>query len=147
MTAGNFTTAFTVDQSPEDVFRAINDVRGWWSGEIDGETDKLGAEFTYRVPGMHRSKQKITELIPDKKVVWQVLEGELGLVKDKNEWEGTKIIFDIARKGPQTEVRFTHAGLLPTFECYGSCSNAWGLLVNGNLQRRITTGKAQPSPW
>src|SRR5580692_3708217 len=41
----NYSISFAVDQSPEQVFKAINNVRGWWSGEIGGETDKLGSEF------------------------------------------------------------------------------------------------------
>jgi len=36
----DFTTSFTVDHSPEEAFEAINNVRGWWSGEVAGETSK-----------------------------------------------------------------------------------------------------------
>ena len=147
MKTEGYTTSFTVDQTPDEIFHALNNVRGWWSGEIQGDTDKLGAEFTYRVQDVHRSKQKITEFIPGKKVVWRVLDGHLGFVKDKSEWKGTDIVFEIARKRDKTEVRFTHIGLVPAYECYNNCSNAWGLLVNGNLRKLITTGEAQPSPW
>ena len=143
----NFTAAFLVDQSPEEVFNAINNVSGWWSGEIMGDTDKPGAEFTYRVPGVHVSKQKITEFAPGKKVVWHVVDASLSFVKDKSEWRDTDIVFEIDRKGNKTEVRFAHIGLVPAFECYNDCSNAWGMLIHGNLRKLITTGKAQPSPW
>ncbi|HUD56243.1 MAG TPA: SRPBCC domain-containing protein [Terracidiphilus sp.] len=140
----NFTSSITVDQTSEEVFKAINNVRGWWSGEIEGNTDKLGGEFTYRYKDMHRSKQKIKEFIPGKRIVWHVTDAELGFVKNKTEWKGTDIIFEIARKGGKTELRFTHAGLVPAFECYGGCSGAWGALVETNLRKLITTGKNQP---
>ncbi len=147
MKTNDYTTSFTVDQTPKEVFDAINNVRGWWSGKIQGDTDKLGAEFTYRVQDMHRSKQKITEFVPGKKVVWHVSDAELTFVNDKTEWKGTDIVFEISKKGGKTELRFTHIGLVPAFECYGGCSGAWGALVNGNLRKLITLGKAQPSPW
>ncbi len=143
----DFGTTIVVDQSPEEVFAAINNVRGWWSKEIEGDTDKLGAEFTYRYKDLHRTKQKVTEFISGKKVVWHVLDSELTFVADTSEWTGTDIVFDISRKGRQTELRFTHVGLVPRFQCYGDCSGAWGTLINENLRKPITTAKPQPDPF
>jgi hypothetical protein len=145
MTAKNYTASFTVDQSPDDVFAAVNNVRGWWSGEIDGHTDKLGAEFTYRYQDLHRSTQKITEFVPGEKVVWHVLDAQINFVKDKDEWDGTDVVFEIARKGGKTELRFTHVGLVPTIECYGKCAGAWGYYINKSLRSLITTGKGDPN--
>jgi hypothetical protein len=143
----NFTTAISVDQSPREAFTAINNVRGWWSGQIEGDTDKSGAEFTYRYQDVHRSTQRITELLPGKKVVWHVVDSNLSFLKNKSEWNGSDIIFEISEKDGKTDIRFTHMGLVPEYECYGSCSNAWGLLVNGNLRKLITTGESQPDAF
>ncbi len=145
MNGQNFTATFTVNQTPEEAFAAINNVRGWWSGEIEGSTDKLGAEFTYRYKDVHYSKQKITEFIPGKKVVWLVLDGFLNFVEDKSEWKGTNITFEVSKKGDKTEVRFTHVGLVPEYECFNACSNAWGTYIKGSLRSLITTGKGQPN--
>jgi hypothetical protein len=145
MTAKNYTISFTVDQSPEQVFAAINNVRGWWSGEIDGSTDKLGAEFTYRYQDVHRSIQKITEWVPGRKVVWHVVDAQINFVTDKAEWNGTHVVFEICRKGGKTELRFTHVGLVPTIACYGKCAGAWGFYINESLRGLITTGKGDPN--
>ena len=147
MKSQNFSTAFMVDQTPEEAFAGINNVRGWWAGKpgIEGSTDKLGDEFTYRYNPHHYSKQKVTELVPGKKVVWLVLDSALNFVEDKSEWKGTKITFEIAKKAVKTEVRFTHVGLVPDHECYGACSNAWGSLINGSLRSLIATGKGHPN--
>jgi len=143
----SYSQTFLVDQSPQEVFAAINRVPDWWSGEIAGGTHELGDTFTYTVPEIHYSRQTITELVPGKKVVWHVSDANLTFVKDKSEWKGTDIVFEIARKGDKTELSFTHRGLVPGFECHAACSNGWGLLVGGNLLKLIATGKPQPSPW
>ena len=141
MTDQNFTTSFIVDQTPEAVFAAINDPRAWWSGEFEGGAGKLGDVFTYRYKDIHYSKQEVTELVPAKRVAWQVLEGTLSFVEDKTEWTGTTITFDIAKKGDQTEVVFTHVGLKPAVECYDTCSDAWTSLIQGSLKQLIETGR------
>jgi hypothetical protein len=131
----DFTTTLLVDQSPQEVFDDINNVRWWWSEEIEGNTDKLGAEFKFHYQDFHRSTQTITELVPGKKVVWHISEAQLNFVKNKTEWNNTEVVFEITRKGDKAELRFTHIGLVPAFECYGDCSGAWGFLYQRQLAR------------
>jgi len=71
-----FTKSFVVDRSPEEVFAAVNDVRGWWSEEIEGKTDRLGARFVFRYKKLHRSTHEITEFVPGKKVVWHIVDAK-----------------------------------------------------------------------
>jgi hypothetical protein len=146
MTNQNLTHTITVDQTPEEAFAAINNVRGWWSGEIEGNTAQLGDEFTYRYKDIHFSKQRITESIPGKKVVWLVLDSYLSFVEDKTEWNGTKVTFEIAKKDGKTEIVFTHVGLTSAEQCFNGCNNAWGSLINSSLRNLIAAGKGQPFP-
>ena len=140
----DFTTAISVDQTPDEVFAAINDVRAWWSGAIEGDTANLGDEFTYRYKDVHYSKQKVTELVPGRKVVWHVVESRLSFVEEQSEWTGTDIVFEIAERAGKTELRFTHVGLVPRFECFEDCSTGWTSLVQGNLCELIATRVPQP---
>ena len=141
----DFTATFTVDKTPAEVFSAINNVRGWWSGEIEGNTERLGEVWTYQYQDIHCSKQEITEFVPGERVVWHVLDGYLNFTEDKTEWTGTDLAFDIVPKGDQTEVRFTHRGLVPEFECFDSCSSAWGFYIKASLRDFIATGQGQPN--
>jgi hypothetical protein len=145
MKSQNLTFTFTVDQTPEEAFAAINNAREWWSGEIEGNTGTLGAEWSYRYKDIHYSRQRITELTPGKKVVWLVVDSYLQFVDDKKEWNGTEVAFEISPKGDQSEVRFTHRGLNPDVECFDGCSSAWGFYINTSLKNLIATGKGQPN--
>lgn len=139
----DFTTAIVVDQTPKQVFSAINNPQNWWSGEIEGNTSKLGDEFTYRYKELHLSKQRIIEMIPGQKVVWLVTESIINYAEDKSEWTGTKIIFEIFPRNNKTELRFTHLGLNPGIECFDSCSNSWSRLIHQSLFSLITKGMGE----
>jgi Activator of Hsp90 ATPase homolog 1-like protein len=139
--AKDFTCTITVDQSPAEVFNAVNNVRGWWQGIIQGNTDRLNEAFTYQMGDLHFTRQKIVEMVPGKKIVWLVTESRINFVADKNEWLHTTIIFDIAAMKNKTKLSFTHRGLVPAIECYNGCSGAWGLLIDKSLYSLITTGK------
>ncbi len=141
---GSFTTSITVDRSPEAVFAALQDVRGWWSGQIDGKADAVGDVFTYRYERLHRSTQQVTELVPGRRVVWHVTDARLTFVDAQEEWTGTDLVFEIVRKGSVTELRFTHDGLLPACQCYQACSGGWRFLIQESLKGLLTTGRGVP---
>lgn len=137
----NFTTSITVDATAQEVYNAINNVSGWWHGEVTGNTTKVNDEFSYRFQHFHFSKQRVTELVPNKKIVWLVTESNLSFTKNPSEWTGTKIVFDLMEADGKTQVCFTHEGLVPAFECYGDCSNGWSMLIQQSLYSLITKGK------
>jgi hypothetical protein len=146
MITTDFTTAIVVDQTPEEVFNAVTNPRGWWSEEIEGGTKKLNDEFNYHYKDAHISKMKLIEVIPNKKVVWLVMDNYFNFTKDKSEWTGNKIIFEITEKGNKTQLQFTQVGLVPEYECYDICQNAWGNYITNSLRKLITTGKGEPNP-
>jgi hypothetical protein len=145
MTTPDFTTTLLVNQTPEEAFNAISNVRGWWSEEIEGSTDKLNDEFTYHYEDVHNCKMRLVEVVPGKKVVWLVVNNYFKFTKEKREWTGTKIIFDISKKDSKTQIRLTHQGLVPEYECFDICSNAWTHYIQQSLSSLITTGKGQPN--
>lgn len=149
MTEQSYTTTVTVDRAPDEVFHAINDVRGWWSEEVEGRTDQVGSQFRYRGHDEantveHLATIRVEQLVPGRRIVWRVLDNHFSFTDDQTEWKDTEIRFDISEKDGATEVRFTHAGLVPAYECFDVCSNAWSFYIGDSLRNLITTGEGAP---
>ena len=139
----DFTTTLVVDNTPKEVFNAIINPQNWWPGEVKGSSEKLNDEFEYRYKEFHFSRQRVVEMIPDKKVVWLVTESKINYAEDKREWTDTKIIFEISEQDNKTQLRFTHLGLVPEIECFDSCSNSWSQIVQQGLFSLIATGEGK----
>ncbi|MCF3108686.1 SRPBCC domain-containing protein [Niabella sp. CC-SYL272] len=142
----NFSVSIVTDQTPEMVFNAVNNVRGWWTENLDGATLQKNDVFEVRFGDVHYSRQQLTEVIPNKKVVWLVTDSRLNFLKDQSEWNDTQIRFEISEEEGRTRLDFTHEGLGPDVECYGACSNAWSDFVLNSLQNLITSGHGSPAP-
>ncbi|MGY1803069.1 SRPBCC domain-containing protein [Blastococcus sp. SYSU D00922] len=145
MTDPSYTTAFTVERSPDQVVDAITDVRSWWMTKVDGDNRAVGDEFSYRVPGIHYCRMRVTELVPGQRVVWRVVDNHMGFIQDQSEWKGTEIRFELTERDGGTELRFTHHGLVPAYECFDICRNAWTFYVGDSLRSLIETGEGKPS--
>ncbi len=72
-------------------------------------------------------------------------DSELVFVEDRDEWTGTRVIFDITADGDATTLHFTHEGLLPAVECYDACSDGWSRCMR-SLEQLIVTGRSQTGP-
>lgn len=141
----DYSVAISTDASAHEVFKCINSVSAWWTENLEGHSVQLNDEFTVRFGEVHVSTQKLVEVIPDKKVVWLVTYSNLNFIEDRSEWTGTKISFEISVKGGETQVLFTHHGLVPEVECYDACSNAWGPYIQQSLLSLINSGQGMPT--
>lgn len=142
----NYSATIKVKQSPSEAFSAIKNFKAWWSEEIEGETDQLNEVFFYHYKDVHLCKIKLIEIVPDKKLVYHVLDNQFSFIKDKTEWINSKLIFDITTEGNETIITFTHEGLNATHECYNVCYDAWGNYIHKSLYNLITVGKGNPNP-
>lgn len=142
----DYTHVITVNATAQEAFKNINSIKKWWTENLEGNSEKLGDEFTVRFGDVHTSTQKLVEVIPGKKIVWLVTDSQLNFIKDKQEWTGTKIRFEIVEKDNKTTIRFTHHGLVPEIECFDACSKAWGDYINNSLHNLVNTGEGQPAP-
>ena len=145
MSATGFTTSIKVDQSPKEVFDAVTNVRGWWSEEIEGNTAQLNDVFDYHYEDIHRCKIKLIEVIENEKIVWLIEKNYFKFTEDKTEWTDTKPTFEISQKDGKTELKFTHFGLVPEYECFEICRDSWTNYIQNSLQKLITTGKGEPN--
>ena len=145
MIAQDFTTTIIVEQTPLDVFNALNNVRGWWSEEIKGNTESLNDEFEYHYEDVHRCKIKIIASIPGKKVVWHVLDNYFKFTKDEKEWKDTYPTFEIEAVNEKTQLTFTHKGLVSAYECFEICRDAWTTYIQRSLSDLIVTGTGKPN--
>ncbi|MFN8414727.1 MAG: SRPBCC domain-containing protein [Cytophagaceae bacterium] len=142
----SFTSTIIVSKSPADVFKSIQNFRGWWSEEIEGKTDSLNEVFFYHYKDIHLCKMKLVEATPNQKVVYKVVENEFNFVEDKTEWVNTLLVFDILSENGKTKVVFTHEGLVPEYACYEVCNDAWTGYIQNSLKSYIETGIGTPNP-
>lgn len=143
----DFTITISVPQTPQEAFNAITNFRGWRSENIEGRTDTLDSAFTYRYKDIHVCRLMLIEELQDRKLVYRVLDNHFSVFsKDKTEWVNTMLVFDISDEGGKTKIKFTHAGLVPDYDCYEVCSIAWSTYVGQSLYKLITTGQGEPTP-
>jgi len=136
-TAAKYTVAIEVEISPHHVFdHIVKDVSKFWPEEFEGNSTKLNDGFIFRSGDSHYSKNKVVELVPDKKVVWLVTESIRK--RDGFDWTGSKMIFEITPKGDNTIVQFTYDGFILENE-YDRLVQVCDMVIKERLYSLLTT--------
>jgi len=112
------------------VFDALLKVKRWWGfDDLKGPTAALNDVFTIHHPGMHYSKQQITEFIPAKRLVFLVTESRLDWLSVPDEWTGTRMVFELFPGW----MHFSHEGLTPDKECYERVNEGWHTIITDHF--------------
>jgi len=143
MNQQNYQCSIAADFKPTEAFEAINQVNEWWVRDIEGSAEKLNDIFTVHF-GETFVTFKVTESIPGKKIVWDVADCYLPWLKDKTEWNGTSVVFEISSLADGTQVTMTHIGLVPEVECYNGCEAGWNKYFKGSLFKLLTEHAGVP---
>ncbi|HWB62749.1 MAG TPA: hypothetical protein VG603_04500 [Chitinophagales bacterium] len=143
METKDYSCTISVNTIPEKALESINHVGDWWTKSFEGSAQKLNDIFSVRF-GDTYVNFKVVETLPGIKAVWEVTDSYIPWLKDKNEWTGTKVIWDILPDGSATKIIMTHQGLLPGIECYSECEKGWNFYTGKSLHQLITRGTGLP---
>jgi hypothetical protein len=133
----------TVSASAAEAIKKISQVNYWWAKNFSGSATKLNDKFTVRF-GETFVDFLVSDLVPNKKVVWKVTDCNLHWIKAKKEWNNTEVVFEISSDKGKSKIDFTHVGLVPGVECYNDCEAGWDGHIKTSLVNFINEGKGQP---
>jgi hypothetical protein len=139
----DYQATIVVHANTGQAFEGINQVSEWWTKNFKGSSNKLGGTFSVHF-GETWASYEIVEMIPNQKIVWLVTDCNLHWLKDKKEWKGTKILWEIAPIQGAAEIHMTHLGLKPGIECFEDCTIGWNHYVRVSLATLINEGKGVP---
>jgi hypothetical protein len=139
----DFSLTLTVKASAKETVKNISQVNLWWAKNFKGHASKLNDEFSVYF-GDTFVNFRISEFIPEKKIIWLVTDCNLHWIKDKKEWKNTEVIWSLAEKGGETQINFVHKGVTPESECYESCNPGWTHHLKDSLLKLVHDGKGLP---
>ena len=115
----------------------LDGLSGWWTSNTQGEPTKVDGVIKFLFDG-GGFDMKVLELVPNKYVLWQVVDGP-------KEWIGTKVIWDLKQKDDYTIILFKQAGWKEPVEFMYHCSTKWAIFLM-SLKSLLETGKGSPWP-
>lgn len=129
-----------INASPRAVYEALTNLdrlSSWWTNDTTGETG-IGGVIHFQFGDRGFFDMKVLELEPEKRVVWEVIEGP-------KEWIGTKVVWDLKPQGEGTTILFKQQGWREPVEFMHHCSTKWASFLF-SLKAHLESGKGGPYP-
>ncbi len=129
-----------VHTPPEKVYAALTEpaqLAAWFADEVDADPrDGADLAFHFR-QGVIRVQ--ITELVPNQKVVWKILQGLPG-------WEGVtgEMTWELTTPYPGTMITFTHSGWASMDGPYPSTNHKIGSLID-RMRSFVEASEVEPA--
>lgn len=108
----------------------------WWTSTTGGES-AVGKMIEFRFNN-HVVPTRVDELSADKRVAWEI-------VGTGDDWEGTKVTFDLAEDNGRTRLRFGHREWKKANDFYAHCTTKWATFLL-SLREYVETGAGRPFP-
>jgi len=146
MNTNDYHNSISANSTPKEAFDKISQVSKWWAAHVEGNSQKLNDVFTVSF-GDTTVTFTITEVIAEKKIVWEVTDCYLSWLEDKKEWKGTKIVWKISTENDKTNVDMTHVGLTPEVACFNDCKVGWDQYIKKSLFKFLEENKGLPDAF
>ncbi|HZT23880.1 MAG TPA: SRPBCC domain-containing protein [Verrucomicrobiae bacterium] len=140
----NYHASVSANIAPSDAVKKINRLSAWWGKDFEGTAEKVGDVFGIRF-GETWVRFKVVEIVPNKKLVWQVMDCYLPWLADKTEWRNTRLVWELSNNNGSTQIDFTHVGLVPELECYDNCREGWNFYINESLRKWLAENHGVPN--
>ena len=119
-------------------FTTADGLTGFWTRDLTGDPTLGGSlEFYFGSPDPS-AVMDVIELDQPRLVRWRCVAGP-------DEWRDTTLAFELATRGDETEVLFTHAGWSEQAAFMHHCSTKWGYFLLG-LKRWLDGGASVAYP-
>ncbi|WP_346239298.1 SRPBCC domain-containing protein [Niabella insulamsoli] len=142
----NYSATIEIDSTASQAFDALtNRISLWWTELFEGSANNESDHFTVRFGGGVFKIIEVKEQIYPSKLVWEVKDSliDLPVLKNKSEWKGTTIKWDLTPYEKRLQLRLTHVGLHPGIECFDICKMGWQQFTH-SLQSLLETGQGKP---
>jgi uncharacterized protein YndB with AHSA1/START domain len=129
---------FPIDVSPARVYDAVATPKGldeWWTSKSAGKP-QVGNEYQLGFGPKYDWRAKVTRAEPGKSF-------ELEITRSDEDWNGTRVGFELEGSGTSTQVRFHHTGWPKNNDHYRISCYCWAMYLRV-MKRNLEFGERVP---